>query len=193
MKSLLFLTFDTAQYCIRSMDLRKHLLDRNLKWNWDEIAKYCLRNPKDVRQIVEYCRDENEHVTKNAGAVIGKLIDYDKSILDPYLEELVKILHENRHDAVKRGITRVFQYASCPEESEGDLFDWVISALQSMEEAVAVKAFGMTAARKICEKYPELAGEMIPLLEMIIYENPSAGLENRAKKELKKLLKLQQA
>lgn len=172
------------------MDLRKHLLDRNLKWNWDEIAAHCVKNPEDIRQIVDYCLDENVHIMQNAGAVVGKLVDHDKKILDPYLEELVHILTKSPHDAVQRAITRVFQFVDCPEEVEGEYFEWVINALKSLDAAIAIKAFGMTGARKICEKYPELANELIPIIEIIIEERPSTGLVNRAEKELKKLIKL---
>ena len=172
------------------MDLRKHLLDRNLKWNWDEIAKYCVAHPKSVQQIVDYCLDETIHVQQNAGAVIGKLIDHDKNILNPYLVQLVNHLNHNPHDAVKRAVMRVFQYAPIPEEVEGALFEYVLNALNSREAPIAIKAFGLTVARRICEKYPELANELIPMVEIILEEKPSAGMVSRAKKEMKKLAKL---
>ena len=175
------------------MDLRTHLLDRNLKWNWDEIATYCVKNPKEIKKIVGFCEDEEVHVQQNAGAVIGKLIDHDKKILEPHLESLVALLEKDVHDAVKRGIMRVFQWSVIPEEVEGELFEYVINALKSQETPIAIKAFGITAARRICEKYPELADELIPYLEIIIEERPSSGMVNRAQHEIKKLNKIKQA
>lgn len=173
------------------MDLKKHLLDRNLKWNWDEIAKYCVKHPERIKDLVSFCTDENVHIQQNAGAVIGKLVDHDHKILAPYSEALVLSLQKEPHDAVKRAIMRVFQWADIPEEVEGELFEFVINALKSQEEAIAIKAFGMTVARRICERYPELASELIPYLEIIMEERPSAGLVNRAGKELKRLRKLE--
>lgn len=172
------------------MDLRKHLLDRNLKWNWDEIAAYCIKNPSAIQQIVDYCEDPEVHVQQNAGAVLGKLIDLDKKILDPYAKQIVDLLEKDIHDAVKRAIMRVYQWAEISEEVEGELFEFVINALKSQEAPIAIKAFGMTVARRICEKYPELAAELIPYLEIIVDERPSAGMVNRAEKELKKLRQL---
>jgi hypothetical protein len=172
------------------MDLKKHLQDRNLKWNWDGIAKYCVTNPKVIHQIIDFCLDDEVQVQQNAGAVLGKIIDLDKHILDPYVTEMVELLGQ-AHDAVDRGILRVFQWAIITEEIEGELFEFVVSALKSLEAPIAIKVFGMTTGRRICEKYPELANEMIPLIELIIEEKPSAGLLSRGKKELKLLTKLQ--
>ena len=173
------------------MDLRKHLLDRNLKWNWEEIAKHCVKNPEYISQVVEYCLDEEVHVQQNAGGVLGKLIDHDKHILDPYLDKMITYLEMDLHDAIKRAILRIFSMAEIPENGEGELFDYIINALQSADEPIAIKAFGMTTARRICEKYPELANELIPHIEIIVSEKLSSGLVHRGRKELEKLRKLQ--
>ncbi|MCB9224830.1 MAG: hypothetical protein R2780_14430 [Crocinitomicaceae bacterium] len=172
------------------MDLKQHLRGRNLKWNWDEIAGYCIKHPETVREIVDHCSDEEVIIQQNAGAVLGKLIDLNKHIIDPYADELINLLKVDLHDAVKRAILRVFQEADIPEETEGDLFEFVINALRSAESSIAIKAFGMTAARRVCEKYPELSNELIPLIEILVEQRASTGLVNRGEKELKKLNKL---
>lgn len=172
------------------MNLRQHLLDRNLKWNWDEIAKYCVKHPESIKEVVEFTMDHEVHVQQNAGAVIGKIVDLDRKILTPYLETMVSNLSNNPHDAVKRATLRVFQFSEIPEEVEGELFEYIIKALKSLEEPIAIKAFGMTAARRICERYPELVNELIPLIEIIVEEKLSAGLVNRGQKELKILRRL---
>jgi HEAT repeat protein len=172
------------------MDLKKHLRDRNLKWNWDEIAKYCMNHPESIRLLVEYCEDEEMIIQQNAGAVLGKLVDLDKSLVDPYADQMIRLLDKNVHDAVKRAVLRVYQFAKIPEDVEGEIFDFAIQSLKSSESPIAIKAFSMTAARRICEKYPELANELIPLIEIIVEQKASAGLVNRGSKELKKLHKL---
>jgi predicted transcriptional regulator len=111
----------------------------------------------------------------------------------PYLIEMVNGLSTNPVDAFKRNTLRTFQTSEIPEEVEGELFDHCIEYLKSMDEAIAIKAFGMTVARRICERYPELADEVILPVEILISENYSAGVVNRGKKELKKLLKLRES
>jgi hypothetical protein len=65
-----------------------------------------------------------------------------------------------------------------------------IQYLKSPDESIAVKAFGMTSLRRICEKYPELASELIPYIEILVDQKASAGIVNRGEKELKKLREL---
>jgi hypothetical protein len=172
------------------MDLKEHLRGRNLKWNWDAIAKYCAKNSETIAHIIEYCEDEEMIVQQNAGAVLGKLIDLDKKLLNPYLIDIAALIDKDVHDAVKRAVMRVFQWADIAEDIEGELFDYVIRSLKSLETPIAIKAFGMTVARRICEKYPELANELIPYVEVLVDQKPSAGIVNRGEKELKKLHKL---
>ena len=169
------------------MELKKHLKGRNLKWNWDSVAKYCVENPKIIDDLVGYCKDSELIVQQNAGAVLGKIIDLDKKILLPFQAKMMAVLKTNPHDAVKRGIMRVYQLLAIDEEVEGELFDSVISYLKNPEEAIAVKAFGMTVGRRICEKYPELAGELLPYIEILVEEKHSAGVVSRGMNEIRKL------
>jgi hypothetical protein len=59
-----------------------------------------------------------------------------------------------------------------------------------MQEPIAIKAFAMTVARRICEKYPELITELIPIIELLVEQKISAGLNSRGGKELQLLYKL---
>lgn len=172
------------------MDLKKHLRDRNLKWNWDAIAGYCIQHPTSIKLILDYCLDEEIIIQQNAGAVLGKIIDQDKKALFKHQARFIEILRTNPHDAVKRGIMRVYQWLKIDEEIEGELFDFIIKYLNNPEEAIAIKAFGMTAARRICQKYPELTNELIPYIETLVEQKLSSGIINRGQKELKILRRL---
>ena len=172
------------------MDLKAQLEDRNLKWNWDKIADYLVLNPALLPDLLEFMFNGKPHQQKNAAAVFGKICDQDKSLINPFLIPLAQHLRTNPVDASKRSIIRLFQFCEIPEEVEGELFDQIIDYLKSSEEAIAIKAFGMTVARRICQKYPELTVELIPRIEVLVEEKVSAGIVNRGRKELKKLQKL---
>ena len=167
------------------MDLKQHLRGRNLKWNWDSITKHCIEHPKSIQQIVDYCVDEEAIVCQNAGAVLGKIVDLDKKILLPYFGQMLRNLKSNPHDAVKRASMRVWQFAEIPEKLEGEIFDQAMKYVADKNEAIAIRAFGMTAARKVCQKYPELAQELLPFVEVMVDQKLSAGIVSRGKKELK--------
>ena len=172
------------------MDLKQHLRGRNLKWNWDSISKHCIQHPKDIEQILAYCVNEEVILQQNAGAVLGKIIDLDKKVLLKHQRRMIDNLKLNPHDAVKRATMRVYQWLEIDEEIEGELFDLIIKYLANPEEAIAVKAFGMSAGRRICEKYPELANELLPYVEVLVEQKLSSGVVNRGEKELRLLRKL---
>lgn len=169
------------------MDLKQHLRGRNLKWNWDSISDYVVKHPNSIQQIIHYCVDDETIVCQNAGAVLGKIVDLDKKILIPYYDQMVANLRLNPHDAVKRASMRVWQFAEITEEFEGEIFDIAMSYVSDKNAAIAIRAFGITAARKICQKYPELAHELIPFVETMVDQKISAGIISRGKKELKLL------
>jgi hypothetical protein len=169
------------------MDLRKHLTGRNLKWNWEAICAYLIEHPSKIPDLIGYCLDEETIVQQNAGAVLGKIIDHDKKVLVPFQMELTEMLNKELHDAVHRAIMRIFQLIEISEEVEGYLYDAVIRFLNKADAPIAVKAFGMTAGRRICEKYPELAQELYPIVETLVEQKLSTGIVARGKSELKLL------
>lgn len=172
------------------MDLKQHLRGRNLKWNWDSISKYCVDHPKSIRQIVDYCVDHETIVCQNAGAVLGKIVDLDKKILSPYFHQMLDNLKSDPHDAVKRASMRVWQYAEIPEDHEGEIFDFAMKYVAAQTEAIAIRAFSITVARKICQRYPELAQELLPFIEVMVDQKLSSGIVSRGKKELEILRSL---
>ena len=172
------------------MDLKVHLRGRNLKWNWDSISKYCVDHPKSIHQILDYCVDKEVILQQNAGAVLGKIIDLDKQVLIQHLPQMMENLKLEPHAAVKRATMRVMQFIEISEEVEGEVFDVAMRYLRSADEPIAVKAFAMTAARKICQRYPELANELIPIIEVLVEQKVSSGILNRGQKELRILRKL---
>ncbi len=173
------------------MDLKQHLRGRNLKWNWDSITDYCVKHPKSIQQIVDYCIDEEMIICQNAGAVLGKIVDLDKKVLIPFYKQMLYNLTQSPHDAVKRASMRVWQYAEITEEFEGEIFDQAMKYVADKNEAIAVRAFAMTAARKVCQKYPELAQELLPFVETMVDQKLSSGIISRGKKELKLLRALE--
>ena len=172
------------------MDLKPHLRGRNLKWNWNSITDYCVKNPSEIEKILNFCRDEETIIQQNAGAVLGKIIDKDKKVLIKHEQEILDNLLLNPHVAVKRASMRVFQFIHLDEEIEGLLFDIAMNYVNDNEEPIAVRAFAMTVARRVCERYPELVHELIPPIEVMVDQKLSSGIVNRGKRELKLLYKI---
>ena len=167
--------------------LIENLKRQNLKWNWDEVAADVVAHPRLAPHLLEACVSTDVHIQQTAGAVLGKIIDLDEEILVPHLSILLKNAKSNPHDAVKRATMRVLQTIEIPEELEGDVFDLAVGYVSDFREAVAIRAFSMTVARRICERYPPLRQELLPIVREFFEQKSSAGILARARKELKLL------
>lgn len=175
------------------MDIKAKLTEENSRETWQTIADYVGDNEERLAEVMELYFGDDIRLVQRSSQVVSKICNRKVAMVRPYLIEMVNGLSTNPVDAFKRNTLRTFQTSEIPEEVEGELFDHCIEYLKSMDEAIAIKAFGMTVARRICERYPELADEVILPVEILISENYSAGVVNRGKKELKKLLKLRES
>ena len=172
------------------MNLREQLLKENSKKNRQLVAKAVGKDKKLFNELMNLYFNDPYRVVQRAAQAISDIADAHPEMLEPYLPKMVDHLGFDSIDAVRRNTMRIFQFCDVPEDKEGELFEKGIAFLKSAEVPIAIKAFSMTALRRICEKYPELADELIPHIEILVEQNASAGLVSRAKKELTKLKKL---
>ena len=172
------------------MNLRDRVLKENSRRNWIASVAFVGADKKLMAELMELFLSKDEREAQISSQVVCMVAEKDPDMIKPYLNKMIKHLSTNPIDAIKRVTMRLFQVMDAPEESEGALFDYGITYLKSAEETIAVKAFAMTALRRICEKYPDLVEELIPHIEILVEEKTSAGIVNRGEKELKKLRKL---
>ena len=112
-----------------------------------------------------------------------------QALLLPYVSELLSALENPKHDAIVRNTFRTFQFMDFPEDIEGQVFDVSLSFLMDINNAVAIRVFSMTVCANICMKYPELASEIIPVIEEQLPLG-TTGFKNRGMKLVAKLRKL---
>ena len=172
------------------MDMKAHLLLENSRKNWDAVVAYVGEDEERYAELVNLFLTSEMRVVQRASQPLGYVAEKHPRLIRPYLKDIVTYLQSDPIDAVKRNTLRMFQFIKIPEELEGDLFDTSMRYLASAEEAVAIKAFAMTVARRICEKYPELALELIYQIEILVKEEVSVGLTNRGQRELIALNKI---
>lgn len=172
------------------MNLRERVLKENSRKNWESVAAYVGTDKKLLAELMQLFFSTNKREAQLSSQVVSDISDRHPELMQPHLEKMIRHLKTNPIDAFKRVTIRLCQFLEVPESVEGELFEMGIDYLKSTEEPIAVKAFAMTALRRICEKYPELAAELIPYIEILVEEKASAGIVNRGEKELKLLRKL---
>jgi hypothetical protein len=172
------------------MDIEKQLSRETSRKNWDKVIAYIGEDQELFAELFTVFLKGEPHSIVGASQAVGTIGEKQPRLIRPYINDLVGYLKSDPIDAVKRNTMRIFQFVDIPEDVEGDLFDIAMDYLKSIEIAVAIKAFSMTALRKICAKYPELAQEVIFQIEILVKEQVSAGLTNRGEHELIKLNKI---
>jgi len=172
------------------MDYGRELKERNSKALWIEIFNDIGSDKNKFSMLMDLFLGEDRRLALSSSQPVGMIGEKKPILIQSYLVRMVKHLHTNPIDGVKRNTLRIFQFNTIPDEVEGEFFDLALSYVISISEPVAIKAFSMTVVRKICQKYPELSQEVIPILERLIEESDSAGIRNRGGKELKKLIEI---
>ncbi|MBN4072831.1 hypothetical protein JYT74_02200 [Crocinitomix catalasitica] len=172
------------------MNIEEQLMTENSKRNWNILITEIVKNPGQMTSLMKLYFNEEYHRSMRSSQVVSQLFAHRPDLIEPYLIQMANYLDDDPPTAIKRSVMRIYQWTEIDEEVEGKLFDYAIKYMRSKDEPIAIKAFSMTVARRICERYPELAPEAIAPIEILVEENYSTGTVNRGKKELKKLRKL---
>lgn len=172
------------------MTLRDLIMRENSRKNWEKAAETVGSDAKKLAMVMDLFFSANPREIQRSSQVVSMVSDKHPELVQPYLPQMIRRLETNPIDAFKRVTIRLCQFMEIPEELEGEFFERGLAYLKSADEPIAVKAFVMTALRRICEKYPELSAELIPHIELLVAEKASAGIVNRGQKELNQLRNL---
>jgi len=146
------------------MDIRAALAKEHSKKQTQLIASYIGGDQDRFDELmVHFLQDEEWRITQRAAWVI--------------------------HVAIKRNIVRTLAKIDLPEDLMGLAADACFTFLANPKETVAVKAFSMEVLYQMCKKEPDLAHELIPLIEENMEHNGTAGILSKGRKILKKLKK----
>jgi hypothetical protein len=173
------------------MNVRDQVMKENSRRNWLQSVDFIGTDKKRIAELMKLFFSKDIREMQVSSQVVSEMGDKHPKLIQPYLSKMIVHLNTNPIDAFKRVTIRLCQFMDVPEQLEGELFEKGIQYLKSPEESIAAKAFSMTALRRICEKYPELASELIPYIEILVDQKASAGIVNRGQKELKFLRKLE--
>ena len=148
------------------------------------VAEICL-TPNKMDELMQCFIDGPVQITQRAAWPMSFVAEKHPELLLKYYPLLIKLLNQaNKHDAINRNILRAFQFVNIPEEHEGKVLDVCFRLLNSANEPIAVKAFGMTVIFNLSKKYPDIIPELKASIENLL-PNASSGIKSRANKILK--------
>ena len=173
------------------MNLSAQILKENSRKNWETVGRFIIRNPEKFEELVHLVIHEKGRLARLASQVMTNLADdHPELFTSRHLNALINLLQKTKDFSIVRNSIRLFQFIDVPDENEGRFFELGLKFMKLAESPIAVKAFSMTALRRICEKYPELSAELVPQIEILIEEKVSPAIVHRGKEELKILYKL---
>lgn len=156
--------------------------------NIDLVTHWVIEHPGSEKLLVELMLSHKPKVAERASWVMEKISDRVNGYFQPYLPEILKVLKHIPSSSTRRTLAKVLMLHSIPEDYEGTMLDFCISAIESPKEPVAVKANCMTILFNLLPKYPDLKNEIFAIIENQIPHN-SVGFKSRFKVLKQKLEK----
>lgn len=169
------------------MDIREAILAEHSKNQAVKIANYIGSDKDRFHELMDIYFEGPYRVTQRSAYAILHISDIHPELFLPYLPKMVEMMQDDsHHDAVRRNTLRILQFQEIPEDLMGTVADCCFKYLASETQSIAVRAFAMTVLYNICQKWPELCGELVMIIEDVLPYG-SAGIKARGKKILKEL------
>lgn len=102
----------------------------------------------------------------------------------PYVDEFIEVLPQKK-DGHQREILKILEKMKLDDEQEGRVFDFCMSLWENITKAPAVRYLAFKHIYKICEKYPELGGELEFICQNQYLESLSPGIQKIVRKMIK--------
>ena len=170
------------------MDIKAALLKEHSKKQSLLIAEYIGSDQERFNQLMDLFFHEEYRITQRAAWVISHCADQYIFLVQAHLPKMVEyMVKDGLHVSIRRNIVRTLAKLDIPEDLMGLVADACFTFLANPKETVAVKAFSMEVLYQMCQKEPDLAHELIPLIEDNMMHNGTAGILSKGRKILKKL------
>lgn len=119
---------------------------------------------------------------------LANYAEHDPIAIARQQDRLWTKLQDLDHEGMRRDLWKVLTKIKLHDELAGLAFDKALKTIASQKHAVAVRAYAMEVALNVALSYPELANEVIMILESLSPEE-QASIKARKRMFLKKLRK----
>lgn len=169
-------------------ELNKLLQGANYRKKADAIVKLVLIHPYLMKDLVNCFLSGDVRLCQSASWPIGLLGEKNPKLIKPYIKKFVLVLNTPKNiPAVNRNILRIFQTVNVPTNLKSQLLDKCFEVINNPKQPIAVIAFAITVACKICSAYPELQNELKINLSELMDKPQSPAVKFRIKLALKSL------
>jgi len=146
------------------MDVKQKLRKRFDKAELMRLVDYFISNPKKIAELMECFFTQEGKIDQYAAWIVPYIAQRRPDLIAPFFEAMIDNLDNDIHTGVIRNTMRTFEDVDIPEDLEGRIFDKCIDYITDTKLPVAVPAFSISVATKICEKYPDLGKELLEII-----------------------------
>lgn len=170
------------------MDLEKKLLERHSKEFTESIVNYIGNDSKKFEKLLSIMFTGKGIVSQRAAWAFSYCAINHLKALTRHFNGLIKLLEDSsHHPAIHRNILRVFQEINVPDKYCARLIEICFKNIMSQMQPIAVRAFAITVAANICERFPELKNELFLILNEINQLPQNPAIKHRTRVALKQL------
>lgn len=170
-----------------NLDEIKDMLIYDLSAKLIASIKSSSKNKKELVEILyPLAWTEEQPYAWRAAWLLEHIVEDDKELIKPYLQEISERLYNAHTDAQKRHFLKILLMFDLEDLDMGRLLDLSFQWLESPSESIAVRGHCITALDRILKVVPDIKEEFIAMLSLLSHDE-SAGLKNKSRRLLQKL------
>ncbi|WP_281616380.1 hypothetical protein [Flammeovirga sp. SubArs3] len=159
--------------------------DLSSKAKRDEFIQLILKNNLQEELYHEIKKHDSPQGNRLAWS-LTVLSEIDNQWIIPLIDDMITWIPAIKTQGIHRSLLRTVAELPLSKKKDGEWVDFCFSLLENNKTDVAVEVHAMTILYKYCAVYPELANELIVILEDKLPFYSAAG-KARARKILSKL------
>jgi hypothetical protein len=150
----------------------------------NSITIYSCSSNARFKKLMDCFFDPNHRIVLRASWIVIQSIDYKRSMLDPYIQDLVAaISHPNMAEHLVRNSLRILELIDISEQYHGEVMNACFGFIESPDTPIAIKAYSLTIVYKLSIIYPEIQDELKCIIEAN-WDNETPAFKSRGKKIL---------
>ncbi len=167
--------------------IKHELLTDRSKETVNHWAKYLAEHPNDIESCLPLLK-EDDPIPMRIAWVLDHIVDYNPEVMLKHVSYLYSLKDDMSFPGYRRNLTRIMASTGIPESMESEVIDTLFKWVLDADTALAIKVHSIQTLYNICNKYPELSGELIDVIEDQIPKS-SVGFKSRGNKIIAKLKK----
>lgn len=170
------------------MDLKKELESRHSKTLTTAIINFVGNDKARFKALMDLVLGTDYILAQRAAWPISYIAINHPALVKPYYKKLIdKLGDKSCHSSLARNILRLFEEVEVPEKFQGPLLDHCFAFIRNETIPVAIRAFSITVATRICQPYPELTNELLLLMNELSSLPQKPAIKVRVREAIKVL------